>query len=513
MGQRPSLLLRGGPGVGALYQGGKTALDGSWLDDHDVGACVSLGSVALRDRPTVKKKWVAVGDVPESAGVLAARLPELVQFVADARVAGLNVLVHCTMGVSRSSAVVVAYVVATGVVPDVQAAMTWLCALRPMTQPNAGLMTELVKFRHQCPVPDRVSRLDKISVSEVPAPSSENKWTRLAASMRKVGRRQVVLTAPRATLRSLSEAAADEARDLWKPGRIDRVCDLAELSPVMFARDYVAASRPVVFEGRNSPLDLAGLVATHGNASLTVSATPDGRADAIAVDGRFAKPQQRTMALADLVDGLGSDDAVLYYSAQNDCLRTELPELVEVFETPPLPASYLEALATRGTSTPALEAVNCWLGDARSVTTAHMDRAFENLYLVLDGSKTFYLLPPTAPAWLPVKRCRQATWTFDDQQQWDLVDDAPPASVEWLDCGDLAADTEHTQRCTPLAVTLTKGDLLYLPAGWVHQVHQTDGTLAVNWWFETRFDDARWAVTHLATKIGSLCADARDAIA
>lgn len=510
MGQKPSLLLRGGPGVGALYQGGKASLDGTWLEDHNVGACVSLGSVALRGRPGVRRVWVAVGDVPESACVLAARLPELVQFVADARVAGLNVLVHCAMGASRSSAVVVAYVVATGVVPDVKAAMTWLCALRPLSQPNAGLMTELAKFRHECPVPDRVSSLDRKSVSEIPAPSSENKWTRLAASMRKVSRKQIVLTAPRATLRSLSEAAADEASDLWKPGRVDRIRDLADLSPVMFARDYVAASRPVVFEGRNSPLDVRALVAAHGDASLTVSATPDGRADAIAVDGRFAKPQQRIMALADLVERLGRGDPVLYYSAQNDCLRTELPELIPLFEAPPLPATYLEAFAGRGTSTPVLEAVNCWLGDAGSVTTAHMDRAFENLYLVLDGTKTFYVLPPTAPAWLPVKRCRQATWTLDDQQRWDLVDDAPPASVQWLDCGDLAANTEHTQRCKPLAVTLAKGDLLYIPAGWVHQVHQADRTLAVNWWYEARFDDARWAASHLAAKIGDLCADARD---
>ena len=59
----------------------------------------------------------------------------------------------------------------------------------------------------------------------------------------------------------------------------------------------------------------------------------------------------------------------------------------------------------------------------------------------------------------------------------------------------------------PITVELANvrpGDLLYLPAGWVHEVHQAPGTLAVNWWFGARCDGPRWAGAELARRVGEL---------
>ena len=48
------------------------------------------------------------------------------------------------------------------------------------------------------------------------------------------------------------------------------------------------------------------------------------------------------------------------------------------------------------------------------------------------------------------------------------------------------------------------GEVLYLPAGWIHQVEQHDDTLAVNWWFPARLDGPVWAVGRLADQVGEL---------
>ena len=142
--------------------------------------------------------------------------------------------------------------------------------------------------------------------------------------------------------------------------------------------------------------------------------------------------------------------------------------------------------------------MNVWYGGNASVTSAHRDRAFANLYLVLKGAKRFLLLPPTAPAWLPVASCVSARWT-KSSGAWTLLDDEPEQLVDWLDVPSLA----ETEPASAVA-DVRPGDLLYLPAGWVHEVHQAPGTLAVNWWFGARCDGPRWAGAELARRVGEL---------
>ena len=56
----------------------------------------------------------------------------------------------------------------------------------------------------------------------------------------------------------------------------------------------------------------------------------------------------------------------------------------------------------------------------------------------------------------------------------------------------------------PAVADVRPGDLLYLPAGWVHEVHQAPRTFAVNWWFGARCDGPRWAGAELARRVGEL---------
>ena len=279
-----------------------------------------------------------------------------------------------------------------------------------------------------------------------------------------------------------------------------RRIDLEDLSPYCFLRDYVAASRPVILRLADGG-DAAAVDAFFEAADVSIAATPDGRADAIHrgahSDGRprLACPEVRRGAPTD-VDEEGED--VLYVSDQDGSL-SQFPELarrVAARKDWPLPPAYLRAFAESGRAK--ADAVNVWYGGNASVTSAHRDRAFENLYLVLKGAKRFLLLPPTSPAWLPVASCVSARWTKADGS-WRLVDDEPEQLVDWLDVRSLAA-TEPA----PAVADVRPGDLLYLPAGWVHEVHQAPRTLAVNWWFGARCDGPRWAGAELARRVGEL---------
>lgn len=501
MGGQASLLLRGGDGIGALYQGGKKALMGDWLETAQVGASVSIGSACVdpTQHPGVRRRlWLGIGDDPTSAPALMERMGEVVEFVHAARLSGVHVLVHCSMGVSRSSAVVVAYAIAIGLVPDAATGLKWLEKQRPQASPNPGLRAALDTWRPKIYLEPPATDVCEVTAALEAGWSEDGKarraqrWTRIAEAMR-------ANRSPSQRERTRLVTAAVEASELWIPNCIERVTP-AELSALEFARDY--ASRPLVFRTceRLSILDLKD---SCGQAVVTVSATPDGRADAIVTGSppRFAKPETRNMRLADLVAALDSQtDDVLYYSAQNDCLRTELPSLAARFADPPLTRNLLEALAYRRIQ-PCPAAINIWIGDSRSVTTAHRDRAFDNFYLVLHGHKTFYLLPPLAPAWLSSTECIQATWTKTVHDGWTLSDDTPRTKVFWLDA-DLKESTGVTHApLSPLVVHLDPGDLLWLPAGWVHEVHQANSTLAVNWWYDARTDDARWAAIHLAAAL------------
>lgn len=86
---------------------------------------------------------------------ILAVLPRCLQFIdagraalydpppAHARPAG--VLVHCTLGVSRSAAVVAAYIMARARV-SLPEALVWLRAARPWVRPNDGFLEQLARF-------------------------------------------------------------------------------------------------------------------------------------------------------------------------------------------------------------------------------------------------------------------------------------------------------------------------------------------------------------------------------
>jgi Cupin-like domain len=152
----------------------------------------------------------------------------------------------------------------------------------------------------------------------------------------------------------------------------------------------------------------------------------------------------------------------------------------------------------------------------------HVQDHYENLYIVVAGTKTFFLKPPssvhqmhltTYDTFQEVMDSRDLSFTCVPAQgagkvQWcpiGLRDDpefkATVGSEDGLCEGAPAGPRErffHAPAC--LKVTVRAGDMLYLPAMWYHYVMQDEGSadavIAVNYWWDMRFGE-RFATFNL----------------
>lgn len=253
------------------------------------------------------------------------------------------------------------------------------------------------------------------------------------------------------------------SRDYWVPKHVRETDKLPDA--LSFLRDHGSQSLPLVIRGAASHWPALtswtpeALKACHGDAVVSVACTPDGLADAV-TDGRFAQPAVEKWPLARLLDALqlGNDageggpdasdgDCVPYYSAQDSSLTRELPGLL-----PDVDASTADfAREVLGEET----AMNIWIGDSRSATTAHAD-PFENVYAVVRGRKVFSLRPPCDAALLPKPAWPNARWTHKDGG-WVLRD--VEGETNWI-------DHEAEKVGEPTVVEVAAGDVLYIPALW-----------------------------------------------
>ncbi len=195
-------------------------------------------------------------------------------------------------------------------------------------------------------------------------------------------------------------------------------------------------------------------------------------------------------------------------------------------------------------------------GDTRAVSSMHSD-PYENIYCVVAGEKRFTLCPPSDYYWLTSKSLPKAHWerisasqsnstetddstTFSEDQPEDAAnpresdessksaDSAKSDETDELVIGDFKAVVEpkvdnvewidvdvdypsHSQKNDPLFkhitkfnVSVTKGQVLYLPALWYHGVRQKGRTIAVNFWYDMAYD-VRWVnqefMRNVATKM------------
>lgn len=318
-------------------------------------------------------------------------------------------------------------------------------------------------------------------------------------------------------------------------------------TPLQFMKEAVSRYHPVILTGIVD--DWPALhkwskeyfVETMGNRKLNVNITPDGHGDCVKSvhehelpemskeeTNYFVYPAEHDMTMSEFYELLDAGNyagrtAVPYLSQQNDNLRQHLPELLADIQTSlPLATEVFSSPATTNAhddcSIPsgALEAVNLWIGDERSVSSIHKDH-FENMYVVVSGEKTFTLLPPSDVAYLtpytkeyPTLRYAVKDTTTDTTTEKALGiagnelirnnkiqlelrgDGCPSEKLEWtaLDPDDPEVSNKYPlfRRASPLRCTVKPGQVLYIPAMWYHRVSQNCLTVSVNYWYDQRFD-------------------------
>ena len=281
---------------------------------------------------------------------------------------------------------------------------------------------------------------------------------------------------------------------------------IKDITPLEFFRNFVFHNRPCILQGASVSSwhpdsiwhNIKDQLKDH---MIHVNATPNGRADACYADESgvvwFTKPNDILMPSHDFFAWLEHSgdqimdlsESVLYVSAQNNSLISEFGSLVA---SGLAPQSFPFGDEVFGTQ---CDAANLWIGDERSLSTIHRDSSYENMYCVLKGRKVFYLLPPFATPFLGEKEYPNACWELNGTT-WDLVPEADTTSWVEIDVqSPIQACKIHPEYKNVAKflqkVVVEEGQILYLPAGWWHQVTQETETIACNYWYDRAFN-ATW---------------------
>jgi len=207
----------------------------------------------------------------------------------------------------------------------------------------------------------------------------------------------------------------------------------------------------------------------------------------------------------------------VYFSRQCDCLRDDdeagflaRPDPARPADPPDVPPRLAfagEALRRDGADAEP-DAVNLWIGSGSATTSAHSD-FYENFYVVVSGSKTFTLCPPTDVAFLAKPALPVGAYHLTaDGASWCVRADADAAPTAWiapdvarLGEAGVAAAYPLSAHASPVTVTVREGQCLYLPAMWVHRVAQSGFVVAVNYWYDMEFDH-RYVAMMTAAALG-----------
>jgi len=152
----------------------------------------------------------------------------------------------------------------------------------------------------------------------------------------------------------------------------------------------------------------------------------------------------------------------------------------------------------------------------------HKDH-YENIFCVASGEKVFTICPPSDALFLKETLVPSGSFRMNSRGKWEVdpcVDKEtgnlapfvpwiesdveqllPPASAE--DRQKYIANYPLLQHAHPMRIHVKAGEMLYLPSLWYHRVTQTCETVAVNYWYDMRFDSPHWCYFNLLQQINS----------
>ena len=283
-----------------------------------------------------------------------------------------------------------------------------------------------------------------------------------------------------------------EARELYLPENICKY--VGPPTPVEFYRNWVCPNVPVIFKHSINHWPAlqkwtpAYLREKLGDKQVSVTVTPNGLADAVN-DAKFILPEERKMLFSEFLDIMESPNlgqpGIFYVQKQNGNFTDEFSEINADAKTDIKWAT--EAFGKNP------DAVNFWMGDSRAITSLHKDH-YENLYCVISGQKTFTLYPPTDLPFIPHQEYTVARYHQTESNKFKIINEPTWCSsktIPWIPVDPLNPDYEtypEFAKAKPISCTINKGDVLYLPSLWFHHVQQTQGTIAINFWYDMEFD-------------------------
>lgn len=305
---------------------------------------------------------------------------------------------------------------------------------------------------------------------------------------------------------------SNDTRDFWVDYQIKRINKCSQLQ---FCKEAYSRYHPVILTGMIDHWPALQkwneqyFSNTLKEKKISVNLTLEGMADSIQLldyenklQEYFLYPADVQMPIHEFFELLfkyypnkGPGTIIPYLSQQNDNLRKEFPELMKDIDMNfPLAEIF---------DSPEPEAVNLWIGDERSISSIHKDH-FENFYFVVSGEKTFTLFPPTDAAYFPENPYPALKYkpVYENNEIINLEltkENCPTESLSWIsiDPNDYLEDGDYDYEgcpwpdrkyANPLTVTVNAGEILYIPAMWYHRVSQNELTVAVNMWYDQRFD-------------------------
>lgn len=121
-----------------LFLGSQDSVDLETLQKYNIGAVLSVGIECPIELPeTIRGKFIPCLDLPEAN--FESVLDESIEFIKRCNELDLPVLVHCNAGVSRSSTVVIGYLIKECRLPF-EEAFRAVKLKRSAIQPNAGFL-------------------------------------------------------------------------------------------------------------------------------------------------------------------------------------------------------------------------------------------------------------------------------------------------------------------------------------------------------------------------------------
>lgn len=246
-----------------------------------------------------------------------------------------------------------------------------------------------------------------------------------------------------------------------------------------FQREYLLARRPVVIrvgdlaeiDWRTHRWDAEYLVDKVGPRNVRVQLRRGGIFGAGHSPDAFERMRFDQFVRSVMDDKAERED--LYLNLQDmDKLMT--PPLLQLMGDFGLPVYFRDL---------PVQWINLWMGRTRQVAKSQLHHDFhDNLYCVVEGSKTFTIFPPedarhlyTAGKVTGIEANGVIRYQQDPsvmQKHFSQVD------TELVDTRRFPA----FQKASPKRVDVRAGDLFYMPAGWFHEVQSRGRHIAINFW-------------------------------